>query len=347
VKQEEIRIVCEQLRKAIAALVDTSTWPGFACGLTEAEFIEAKKIIAKEGTLNPWFTEKQVYSALNGIAEMLENQSLQKFTAKYEFASRPKTIAVIMAGNIPLVGFHDLVCVLITGHNALCKLSSSDNRLLPMLCSWMFEWNPALKSRISFSFGPIKNYDAVIATGSDNTINQFESYFGKVPHVFRRNRTSIAVLDGSETDEELNLLAEDIFMYFGMGCRNVSKLFVPDDFNLDRIFENSLNFSEYINHHKYGNNYDYNRTVYLMNQIPFLDNNVFLLKEDEGIHAPLAVVFYERYSDVSSIERFIQAHEHQLQVVVGHTGVPFGQAQHPRIDDFADNIDTCIWLNNL
>lgn len=336
-----------QLRKSLMAFVSNDEWPGYECGLTEQEFLDFKILINKEVQLNPWFTKDNCLKALNGIIHLTEKESLDQFSDTYQFTDKPKTIAVIMAGNIPFVGFHDLLCVLITGNKALCKLSSSDSRIPVKLIEWMLQWNPELKEYIRIALGPIKNYDAVIATGSNNSIAQFETYFGHVPHLFRKNRTSIAILDGSETNEELSQLGADCFDFFGMGCRNVSKLYLPAGFNLDRIFENFLGQAHLIQHHKYGNNYDYNRTVYLMNQIRFLDNNVFMLKEDEGIHAPLSVIYYEFYEKRSDLLKKMNELDEQLQAIVGHGFIPFGKAQSPDITDFADGVDTCKWLNSL
>lgn len=346
-KQDQILKVFAQLRTALIAVLEQENWIDYSCGLTEEEFNAFKKQINQECLHNPWFTPSHVKSAIRGVIHLLEPDSFERFVYTYAYASQPKRVAVIMAGNIPLVGFHDFMCVLTTGNKPVCKLSSSDSRLLLTIIQWMIAWEPALSEVITVSLGPIKDYQAVIATGSDNTISQFEKYFTQVPHLFRKNRTSIAVLDGTETDDELKSLAQDCFLYFGMGCRNVSKLFIPADFNLNRIFENFLEVSELIQHHKYGNNYDYNRTVYLMNNIPFLDNNVFMLKEDSGLHAPLSVIYYERYENKASVDQFIEDNEAVLQAVVGHAHIPFGKAQNPDITDFADNIDTCKWLNSL
>jgi hypothetical protein len=315
--------------------------------LTEDEFLSLQKIINKEVQVNPWFTKENCIKALNGIVHLIEKEPLDNFSNSYQFTSKPKTIALIMAGNLPFVGFHDLLCVLLTGNKALCKLSSSDSRIPAKIIEWMCEWNPELKDYIQIAVGPIKNYDAVIATGSNNSIAQFETYFGHVPHLFRKNRSSIALLDGSETDLELKNLASDCFDFFGMGCRNVSKLYLPDGFNLNRIFENFLGQAHLIQHHKYGNNYDYNRTIFLMNQIPFLDNNVFMLKEDEGIHAPLSVIYYEFYTDKGTVLERLEGMKENIQAIVGHDFIPFGKAQAPDITDFADGVDTCSWLNTL
>lgn len=328
-------------------MIQNESWPGYECGLTEEEFLSFKKTINKEVQLNPWFTKENCYKALNGIAHLIEKESLEQFSKTYQFAEKPLTVALVMAGNIPFVGFHDLLCTLLTGNKALCKLSSSDARIPLKIIEWMLQWNPELKEWIRISVGPIKEYDAVIATGSNNSIAQFETYFSHVPHLFRKNRTSVALLDGTETPEELQALGSDCFDFFGMGCRNVSKLYVPEGFDLNRIFENFLGQTHLIQHHKYGNNYDYNRTVYLMNQIPFLDNNAFMLKEDEGIHAPLSVIFYEYYTDKTSIVNHLETRKEELQAIVGHGFIPFGKAQSPDITDFADRIDTCAWLNSL
>jgi hypothetical protein len=347
VKKEEVIGLFHQFRKALQAIVEQDAWLNFECGLTQEEFDAVKRTINKEVQYNPWFTKDNYLLGLQGLIHLLEPNQLESFASKYSYSTQPKKIAVIMAGNIPFVGFHDLFCVLLTGNKALVKLSSSDSRVPMQLISWLFQWNPELKNYIEFAHGPIANYDAVIATGSNNTIQQLSQYIKAVPAIYRKNRTSVAVLDGAESDEELKLLMNDCFQFFGLGCRNVSKLFLPQGFNLNRIFENSLHFSELIQHHKYGNNYDYQRTILMMNQVPFLDNNVFLLKEDKGLHAPLAVIYYDYYSDFDSLTAELNAIQDVLQAVVGHDFIPFGKAQQPEIDDFADNIDTCKWLNNL
>jgi len=347
VEKRAIIEVFGQLRKALTAFVSHEQWPGYESGLTEDEFESFQRLINKEFQINPWFTKDNCIKALNGIIHLTEKEPLEKFADRYQFTSKPKTVALIMAGNLPFVGFHDLLCVLITGNKALCKLSSSDSRIPMKIIEWMYEWNPELKDIVQISLGPIKDYDAVIATGSNNSIAQFETYFSHVPHLFRKNRSSIAVLDGSETNEELIKLGADCFDFFGMGCRNISKLYLPEGFNLNRIFENFLDQAYLIQHHKYGNNYDYNRTIFLMNQIPFLDNNVFMLKEDEGIHTPLSVIYYEYYKEEGLLLHKITGMKDELQAVVGHDFIPFGKAQSPDITDFADGVDTCAWLNSL
>lgn len=336
-----------KLGDLFGALGEERTWNGFGTGLTEEEYTQLQQLIGKVHIYNPWFTKDSVLTALRSLSEMLREDSLAPFAAKYGETASPKRVAIIMAGNLPLVGFHDLMCVLLSGHTAVCKLSSSDANLLPAFIEVLKQWDPEVASRIEWTVGPIRNIDAVIATGSDNSAGYFEQYFGKYPHLFRRNRTSVAVLSGSESPEELKGLGADMFRYFGLGCRNVSKLFVPEDFNLDRVFEAIVGEGAVINHHKYANNYDYNRTIYLMNSVPFLDNNFCMLREDEGLFSPLSVFFVQRYATLAEVDVFLAAHKDEIQTVVGSGYQPIGKAQEPAIDDFADGIDTLQWLLGL
>lgn len=346
-KKETIITLLHRLGELFNALGQQKSWAGFETALTEEEYTSLQALINKEHVHNPWFTKDSVLSALRSLSEMLKPESLGPFAARYDETSHPKRVAIIMAGNIPLVGFHDLMCVLLSGHVAVCKLSSSDLRLLPAVVDVLRKWEPEIAAKIVLSPGPVKEIDAVIATGSDNSANYFESYFGKYPHIFRRNRTSVAVLDGSETPEQLTALGSDLFRYFGLGCRNVSKILIPKDFNTDRLFEAIVGFGDVVNHHKYANNYDYNRTVYLMNSIPFLDNNFCLLREDDGLFSPLSVFFVQRYDDPSEVTAFIDTHKEDIQTIVGNAYLPFGKAQEPAIDDYADGIDTMEWLVGL
>lgn len=346
-QREELIPVFSQLGKVLADLGQQNEWPGFQCGLTETEYQEAIAIIQKENFYNPWFTPDSIRKAFSGISVMLDQETLTEFASRYPKNQKKLRVGIVMAGNIPLVGFHDLLCVLLSGHQAVCKLSSSDSRLPLMIFKWLFQWEPQLKQFIHVAAGPMGAFDAVIATGSNNSSAYFEQYFGKYPHIFRKNRTSVAVLTGNETSEELYALGDDCFTYFGMGCRNVSKIFVPEDFDLNRLFEGFYHCGEIVNHHKYANNYDYNRTVYMMNKIPFLDNNSCILKEDEGLHAPLSVVFYTRYKNIEEVNKFLKQHADAIQAIVGRDYIPFGAAQKPMIDDFADGVDTMKFLSEL
>ena len=222
-----------------------------------------------------------------------------------------------MAGNIPLVGFHDFLSVVISGNKALVKLSSDDKFLLPAVIELLFLIEPRFKDLIEIKPFIVKDMDAVIATGSNNSSRYFKEYFADKPHIIRKNRTSIAVLNGSETDEELKDLSDDVFTYFGLGCRNVSKVFLPKAYDLNKLFNAFFHHQEIVENNKYGNNYDYNKAVYLMNQDALLENGFMLLKEDEGLFSPISVLFYQYYDDVNEVARFIDVYEEDIQCVVG------------------------------
>lgn len=322
-------------------------FPGMSLGVTESEYLELQRTVNKQVQFNGWFTKEAVRQSLSALGEWLEKEQLEKWIAAYDWNEHPKRVAIIMAGNIPLVGFHDLLCVILSGNTAVCKMSSDDKTLLPALVHILCHFLPDLTDRIVLSEGRIGEIDAVIATGSNNSHLYFEQYFGKYPHIFRKNRTSVAVLDGNENEAELTRLGTDIFSYFGLGCRNVSHLLLPEGYDFNQFFQGIFSHSDIINHFKYGNNYDYNKTVYLMNQLPLLDNNFVLLRETEDLHSPLAMIHYHFYKNDNDINDYLKKHEEALQVVVGKTYTPFGQAQSPDLSDYADGIDTMKWLNSL
>lgn len=322
-------------------------WPGFSSGVTEDEFLAVELAIERQVHHNGWFTEESVRASMLNLGNWLSNELLTNWTDKYSFNENPKVVAVIMAGNIPLVGFHDFLCVLLSGNKVQCKLSSEDNKLLPLLTHYLFQFAPELKEFISFSDRNLSGFDAVIATGSNNSLVNFESYFSKYPHLFRHNRTSIAVLDGTETKEELKALGEDILNYFGRGCRNVTHLLIPENFDLNSFFEAIVSLGEIVNNKKYGNNYDYNKTIHLLNLESFLDNNFLLLKESTNLFSPLAMLHYHFYQSQEEIITYLEMHKDSIQCVVGHKYLPFGTAQCPSLSDYADNVDTMAWLNNL
>ena len=251
--------------------------------LNQTEFDQLKALIAKEQHYNGWFTPDQIKLALQDIRPWLTETTLQNWLASYQFATSPQTVALILPGNLPLVGFHDFLCVLCSGHRALVKLSSEDARLLPALAEILCLFEPQLRTRISFAAGKLSGFAAVIATGSGNAMLHFKTYFEKYPHLFRGHRSSVAVLDGSETPEELMALGQDVLRYFGRGCRNVTQVLLPTDFELNRIFEALLPLSDVVYHKKYGNNYDYNKAIHLLNLSPILDNNFILLKESKEL----------------------------------------------------------------
>ena len=298
---------------------------------------------------NGWFTRQNLMDALSEWGGLLAEDSLREWLDPYDINSnKPKTVAIISAGNIPLVGFHDFLGTLITGNKALVKCATNDKILLPFLARLLTELEPSFKHSIEFSEGILENYDAVIATGSNNTSRYFEYYFGKKPHIIRKNRNSIAILKGDETKEILELLAEDIFRYFGLGCRSVSKVFVPKDYNFDLLFNALYKYRDLLNHQKYSNNYDYNKAVYLMSEFKILDNGFFILKEDSRYASPIASLFYEYYESAEELKSRLEKEKEQIQCVVAqgilNNEVDFGQTQRPKLDDFADGVDTVEFL---
>ena len=301
---------------------------------------------------NGWFTQEQVYHAIQSWAKALEEDNLNQWISVYDFSEvKPKTVGLILAGNIPLVGFHDLLSVLISGHNVLVKTSSNDQHLIKFLARYLVAVNPEIENCITFTDGKLENFDAVIATGSNNTARYFEYYFKDKPNIIRKNRNSVAVLTGEETEEDLVSLGEDIFRYFGLGCRNVSKLFVPEDYNFDAFFKAIYEYKDVIFYEKYSNNYDYNKAVFLMSNFKLLDNEFLTLKEDISYASPISSVFYERYENIEDIKKQLEKDADQIQCVVSNgvieNSIPFGKTQQPELWDYADNVDTLLFLNKL
>lgn len=326
---------------------ENQTWTGFEYGVTEHEFENFENQIIAQTFRNNWFTENNIRESLSNLAVWLKSDNLKNWLSNYKVTDSPKTIAVIMAGNIPLVGFHDFLCVMFSGHRALLKLSSDDDLLLPLLVQYLKIFIPEVENRIEFAKGPLKNFDAVIATGSNNSLLHFKSYFEKYPHLFRHNRTSVAVLEGNETQEELKHLGKDIFSYFGKGCRNVTHLIVPEGYDFQLFFQSIVDFGEIINNKKYGNNYDYNKAIHLMNQEVFLDNNFLLVKKDKQLHAPISMIYYHTYTTKKEIQIYLEENESNLQCIVGKGYLPFGEAQCPTLTDYADGVDTMKWLMEI
>lgn len=301
---------------------------------------------------NRWFTEEQICYALLQWAKALKKPSLDNWLKAYDIPDEHKesNVGMVMAGNIPLVGFHDFLSVLISGHKAIVKQSSNDKRLLPYLADVLIKIQPEFESKIHFEDHQLKAYDAVIATGSNNTARYFDYYFRNKPHIIRKNRNGVAILTGEETPHEIEYLGEDIFRYFGLGCRNVSKVFVPKNYEFDKFFEGLSKYKSYIHHHKYANNYDYNKAVYLMSEIKFLDNGFIILKNDKSFSSPIGVVNYEYYDEDSDLENIINQQKNNIQCTIGKhelCNFEFGKAQHPMLNDYADGIDTIKFLNHL
>ncbi|MBI9038922.1 MAG: aldehyde dehydrogenase [Bacteroidales bacterium] len=304
---------------------------------------------------NPWFTKENVKHAILAISEMLNGENLNNWLAAYTIPDKlqnPKNIAVVMAGNIPLVGFHDFLCVLISGNNFIGKLSSDDKRLLPALSKLLIAIEPDFSEKIEFADNFIRNFDAVIATGSNNTARYFEYYFGKYPNIIRKNRNGVAVISGNETEEDFKALGEDIFMYFGLGCRNISKLFVPENYSFNAFFQSIEDFKQIFFNHKYKNNYDYYRSIYLVNSEKHLDNGFLLLKESQSFASPVSIIYYEYYKSQDELLKHLVANNEKIQCIVSNDSdndkqIPFGKSQFPNLPDYADGVDTLKFLLGL
>lgn len=310
--------------------------------------------IEMAGSGNAWFTPGFISKAIRGIAMMLDAGELQRWVASYpqQKGMQDKTVAVVMAGNIPAVGFHDFLSVLMAGHRLQAKLSSDDRSLIPAMAEVLTAYDAGLGDRIAFTEEKIHDSDAVIATGSNNTARYFDYYFGKYPHIIRRNRNAVAVLQEDSTDDSLKALGEDIFLYFGLGCRNVSKLYLPRGFEAKRLFEALEEWSWIGDHHKYRNNYDYNKSIFLVNGDAHLDNGFLLLKEDAALISPVSVLNFQYYDDQGTLKEHLQSIQDEIQCVVTDNkgignGVMPGRAQYPGVDDYADGIDTLAFLTDL
>ena len=306
--------------------------------------------IALAGHKNGWFTKENILFSLQNWSDALSKENLEKWVTNYTIDSNknPKTVALILAGNIPLVGFHDFISVLITGNKALVKLSSNDSILLPYITEILIKIQPKFEEYIQFEKDKLSSFDVVIATGSNNTARYFEHYFKNKPHIIRKNRNSVAILTGNETKEELKLLGEDVFRYYGLGCRSVSKIFVPKGYSFDTLFESIYDYHPIIEIAKYANNYDYNKAVYLMSEFKLLDNGFLILKEDKSYSSPIASLFYEYYESIDEIKIRLQQETEQIQCIVANgvlaNEIKFGETQKPNLSDYADNVDTIEFL---
>ncbi|WP_372644683.1 acyl-CoA reductase [Ancylomarina sp.] len=323
--------------------------------LNEQFYTEFENLIENAYIENAWFTPAHVRNSIEGICSFLDREKLKEWTKQYHIAdqSTDKRVAVIMAGNIPMVGFHDMLSVLISGHHFIGKLSSKDNRLLDFVSKLLGEINSEFKSLISFKNEQLKgkqDFDAIIATGSNNSARYFEAYFSKYPHIIRRNRNSVAILTGDESQEEIHKLGQDVFQYFGLGCRNVSKLYVPENYDITKILDIWQDYVPSLDHNKYLNNHDYQRSLYLMNAVKHLDNGFLLLKEDAAMTSPIAVLHYEHYRDINQVKNLLKENSEHIQCIVSKIGentIPFGKAQQPNLNDYADNVDTMDFLSRL
>ncbi len=309
-------------------------------------------LIALSQSHNNWFTPDNVHFSISSWSEALTEKNLNQWLSAYSFTEKePKNVGLILAGNIPLVGFHDFLSVLISGNNVLVKTSSKDDYLIKFLTKYLIALDNRFNEKITFVEGKLENFDAVIATGSNNTARYFEYYFKNKPSIIRKSRNSVAVLTGNETPEEMTLLSEDVFRYFGLGCRNVSKIFVPKNYNFDAFFNGMYAQKDVIYYEKYANNYDYNKAVFLMSNFQLLDNEFLTIKEDTSHASPISSVFYEYYEDINEIKTRLNQDSEIIQCIVSNgiieNSVYFGNTQKPNLWDYADNVDTLDFLNNL
>jgi hypothetical protein len=313
---------------------------------------EKLALAAQAHRLNTWFSTENVLYAFDAIQEYLTKDKLNKWLQNYDFQTViPKKIGVIMAGNIPMVGFHDFMSVLLAGHILYAKTSSDDNFLIREIARMLIEIDIRWKDKINFITGLMKDFEAIIATGSNNSARYFEQYFGKYPHIIRKNRTSVAVLSGDETTEELASLGNDILRYYGLGCRNVSKIFVPKDYNFIPMLDALMNWEHILDNHRYQNNYDYNKSIYLVNRVVHLDTGFLLLTHSTQLVSPISVLYYENYENLADLEQKLALIHDNLQCITSKIQLAnkkdLGNAQTPALEDYADGVDTMKFLVNL
>jgi hypothetical protein len=316
-------------------------------GNSEVRNDSLNRLIENQHIHNPWFTPLNVRKALVSISDELSFENLTRWTNNYPLLKEktlPLRVGLIMAGNIPLVGFHDFLSVLISGNNLIAKTSSKDSELIAFISNTLCSINPLFADRIKFTEETLKDFDVVIATGSDNSSRYFDYYFGKYPNIIRRNRNSIAIIEGDETDAELEDLGSDIFTYFGLGCRNVSKIYCPKGYDLKKMCDHWKIFSDTVFHSKYANNYDFNKAVYIVNKESFHDTGYLLLKEDSKLSSPVSVLYYEYYESQYAVKQQTENLKEKIQCIVGRHNIPFGKAQSPHLWDYADGIDTIQFL---
>ena len=308
-----------------------------------------EKTLIESHSYNSWFTIDNLKLSLKNWSNSLQENIISDWLSKYNIEDKSsKKIAIIMAGNIPAVGFHDLLCSLLLNFDCIVKLSSEDKLLIPFIVKFLESRNEKLKNKVTFENEKLKDFDGVIATGNNNSHRYFDYYFSKYPNLLRKTRHSIAVLDGKESDKDLSDLSNDIFNYFGLGCRSVSKVFIPYGYDLDLLFNAFFRHKEVVNHNKYVNNFDYNKAVYLMSKEKFIENGFIILKEESKLGSPIGCLFYEFYNDKKEITKLINNNSDSIQCVVSNinfnTNIKFGQTQCPNISDYADNNDTIKFL---
>lgn len=332
-----------KLGEVFTAIGGNQPWPGFSIGITEEEYNHFSELVNRVHVFNGWFTADNVRQSLIAWGKNLTESNLNKWLKDYNGEPAYKKVGIVMAGNIPLVGFHDWLCAYVLGINTQVKLSSDDDKLFPAVLQMLSHFDADIMTTTTL-VPKLTEFDAVIATGSNNTARYFEQYFGKYPHIIRKNRTSVAILTGNEKEEELKGLAKDVFSYFGLGCRNVTKLYVPKGYDLNLVFGAFFEDKEIINNNKYANNYDYHKAVYLMERYEVIENGFILLRKHDDIHSPIGTLNYEEYDDLEKVNEQILSNAEALQCVVGDGYIPFGKAQQPELWDYADNVDVIAFL---
>lgn len=321
--------------------------------LAPDEYREA--VIHRSFHHNQWFTKGNQRMAIEAIAtNMLKGPKLEQWLQRYEINTpeAPQKVGLVLAGNIPLVGFHDLLCVFVAGHRSMIKLSDKDPYLLPYVLKRLGELDA--RTRAYFEIVErLEDFDAVIATGSNNSARYFEAYFGKYPHIIRRNRNAVAVLDGEESAEALHRLGDDVFRYFGLGCRNVAKLYLPKGYRFEPLLTALHEYRDIVNHSKYKNNFDYNYALFMLNKVPYEANGCIILTENPALQSHIAGLHYEYYEDEQALQADLEKRKEEIQCVVSRKvwasvpTFPFGQAQEPELWDYADGVDTLQFLLEL
>lgn len=314
------------------------------------------QIICTAEQYNRWFTETNIRLALdNMVQHFLTADALEKWVAHYpilQMTYAQQQVGLVLAGNIPAVGFHDILCTFVAGHTALIKYSDKDRFLLPFLLQQLAR----IEERAAAYFKTVmrlQDFDAVIATGSDNSARYFKQYFGKYPNIIRQNRNAVAVLTGAETADDFRALGMDIFTYFGLGCRSVSKLYVPEGYDFSPMLAVLDEQKDLMQHNKYKNNYDYNRSIYLLNRMPHFANDCIMLLEDPSLLSRIAALHYEQYTDAKDLEDRLSQHLEGIQCVLSQVKVgnwmvlPFGSSQQPHLQDYADGVDTMEFLLSI
>jgi hypothetical protein len=356
------------LKNRINALSELGNW------LNNLDDERIQTAIRRTTHNNSWFTPENQLLALSEIRDhFLDRNKLKKWLSKYKIEEnteggqkesqtehslqtsklKRKSVGLVLAGNIPLVGFHDILCVFAAGHLSRIKLSDKDPFLLPLLLDKLKEIDPRTADYFDTTTERLKDFDAVIATGSNNSARYFEAYFGKYPHIIRKNRNAVAILRGSEKVEELRCLGDDIFQYFGLGCRNVSKLYLPKGYNFNLLLETLHERNDLVLHDKYKNNFDYNFTILILNKIKYESNGCILMREAKEIASPISMVYYEFYDSLAQVKRDLAAQKEEIQLVVSPVKIPqlptfkFGEAQKPSLSDYADGVDTMQFLVSL